>query len=65
MHATDFRLKVLRESSAVVKRGYRDTQPGRRIDYLSSQELAVHSRQFAKKYRQEKAMYWVMKARLN
>ena len=62
--ARDFRFRVLREGCALVKRGLRGTECGRRVDYLSSTELAAHSRQLAKKFRHEKAMKWVLKARV-
>ena len=64
VRTTDFRLRVLREGRALVKRGSRDTESGRRVDYLSSLELAAHSRKLAQKYRVEKAMHWVMKSRV-
>ena len=62
--AKDFRFRVLREGRALVKQGLRGTECGRRVDYLSSTKLAAHSRQLAKKFRHEKAMKWVLKARV-
>ena len=64
VHATDFRLRVIREGRALVKRGFRDTQIGRRVDLLSSKELVVHSHQLARKYHEEKARYWLMRSRV-
>ena len=64
VHATDFRLRVYREGRALVKRGARNTYIGRRVDYLSSQELATHSDALAKKYREEKSLHWLMKSRV-
>ena len=56
VRATDFRLRVLREGCALVKRGSRDTESGRRVDYLSSLDVAplasasclIHSSQWRK-----------------
>jgi len=63
-HKTDFRLRVMREGRALVKRGFRNRYLGRRVDYLSSQRLAAQSRQLARKYCKEKAMHWLMKSRV-
>ena len=62
--ATNFRLRVLREGRALVKRGSRDTLCGRRVDYLSCLELAAQSRSLARKFRLERARHWLMKSRL-
>lgn len=53
--STDFRFRVFREGGALVKRSSRDTQCGRRVDYLSSPKLATHSETLARKYGEEKA----------
>lgn len=58
----DFRLRVVRENHGLVKRGFRDHCPGRRVDYLSIRELAGRSRVLAKKFKEEKALHWLMKA---
>lgn len=60
----DFRLRVVRENHALVKRGFRDHCPGRRVDYLSIRELAGRSRVLAKKFKEEKALHWLMKAKV-
>jgi hypothetical protein len=62
--ATDFRLRVLREGRALIKRGCRHTQSRRRIDYLQRTEVAEQSRTLAKKHREEKARHWLMKAKV-
>jgi len=62
--STYFRLRVLREGCPLVKRGSRDTQCGRKVDYLSSPKLAAHSRTLARKYREEKARHWLIKSRV-
>ena len=54
----DFRLRVMKEGRALVKRGSRDIGSGRRIDYLSIRELAGNSRRLATKYREERALHW-------
>ena len=64
MQTPDFKAKVLREGRAFVKHGSRSIESGRKIDYLSLQELGAHSCQLAQKYRDEKALYWLMKARV-
>jgi hypothetical protein len=55
---------VIREGRALVKSGCRDTHSGRRINYLQCIEVAVQSRTLARKYREEKARHWLMKARV-
>ena len=62
--ANDFRLRVQREGRALVKRGRRDIQQGRRIGYLQITELASQSRTLGRKYRDEKARHWLMKSRV-
>jgi hypothetical protein len=61
---TDFRLRVLREGRALVKRGSRDTRLGCRIDYLSPQELGGHSRLLARWLKEERALHWQMKSKV-
>ena len=62
--ANDFRLKVQREGRALVKRGSKDIQLGRRIGYLQGTELASRSEMLGKKYREENARHWLMKSRV-
>jgi hypothetical protein len=59
-----FRMRVLREDSALEKRGARNTGTGRRLGYLSVVELASHSRIISKKYRAERAFYAEQKCRV-
>ena len=55
--ANDFKLRVQREGRALVKRGRRDIQQGRRIGYLQITELASQSRTLGRKYHDEKARH--------
>jgi hypothetical protein len=58
----DFKKRVLRQSRNILKRGKRTTSIGIRIGYLSTIELGVHSRILMKRFRDEKAMHWSMRA---
>lgn len=60
----DFRKRVFREDRSIDKRGTRTPVPGRRIDCLSVHELALHNRILGRKFREERAMRWSMKARV-
>jgi hypothetical protein len=60
----DFRLRVVREDAALEKRGCRGTGDGRRIGFLSMQELANHSRVTMKRLRNERRLRWYQKAML-
>ena len=60
----DFRLCVVKEGHALIKQGLRDMGSGRKIDYLSTSELACHSHTLAKKFREEKSMHWIMKLKV-
>jgi hypothetical protein len=58
----DFKKRVFREHKADEKRGTRSTESGRRIDYLLARELAFYRRKLGRKIREERALYWTMKA---
>jgi hypothetical protein len=58
----DFKKRVLRESRNILKRGKRTISTGIRIGYLSTIELGVYSRILMKRFRDEKAMHWSMRA---
>jgi hypothetical protein len=60
----DFRKRVLREHKADEKRGTRSIEPGRRIDYLSARELAFYNMKLGQKIQEERALYWMMRARV-
>ena len=60
----DFRLRVVKEGRALIKRGLRDMGSGRWIDYLSARELTCHNRTLARKFREEKSIHWIMKLKV-
>jgi hypothetical protein len=60
----DFTLRVIREGHSLQKRGSRSILPGRRVDYLSTKELASHRRQLSKKLKEYKNFLWQVKARV-
>jgi hypothetical protein len=38
--------------------------PDRRVDYLSTKELASHRRQLPKKLKEQESLFWQLKARV-
>lgn len=49
---------------ALVKRGSKDTQCGRRVDCLSSHELDAQFKTLTNKCCEKKAKHWLMKSRI-
>ena len=50
----DFRMRVRREESALLKRGHHSTALGIRLDYLFVLEVSRHTRSLSKKFRLQK-----------
>jgi hypothetical protein len=60
---SDFRGRVRQEHDAVEKHGTRDTGRGRRIDYLTSEEVTLEHRKTKEKTHTLERELWVVRAR--
>ena len=60
----DFRIRVVREDRALLKRGHRSTASGIRLDYLNTVEISKHTRNLAKKFRFMKLQSWNARTRI-